>query len=933
MLRRNSRPTRQRQLRAGKDNAAALLTKLNAMEQRNAELEAMLAKEKRADDELEQQARRRTAEVSNSEARLQLALNVAAMDAWEWNILTGEVCVSAPAVAIPEANKFRTLDDFVEAVHPEDREAVQKAVEQAITGKGEYRVEFRTRGADGSIHIVEARGRALFDETGRATKLIGVGLDVTERRRAEEALRASERRFRALVENSWDGITILAADTTILYASPGVTRILGYGLEELVGRNGLALIHPDDMHRVREAFARLSESPGSSVIIEHRSRHRNGSWRWIEAVSANLLAEPEVRAIVCNFRDITKRRQTAEALRESEERFRVALKTSPAVVFNQDRDLRYTWVYNPSRGYSVDGVVGKTDAELLSADDAVRLTRIKGRVIETGIGAREEVELTSGGVRNVYDMNIEPLLNPHGQISGVTCVALDITDRKRAEEALRESEERFAAFMRNLPGAAFIKDLEGRYVYINEPCEKIFRKRTSEWLGKSDNEIWPAETAEQFKANDRILLSGTAFRTIETVPEEDGVHHWLVHKFPIMDKSGKPMLLAAAAVDITDQKRAEAELATRVRQHAAVAELGQRALTGGNVSVLLNDAVSVVAKTLGLDHCSALELLPSGDALALKAGVGWKPGLVGNIFVPADDGSPAGYALRCNEPLIFEDLEHEKRFKAPPVLLDHGIVSGAVVIIPGRPRPFGVFGAHSITRRAFTKDDVHFLQSVANVVATAIQRQLFEEQILEISEREQRRIGQDLHDGLCQQLTGIEFRNSVLVQQLAKQREAKAEAGRIGELIRDVTRQARLLAKGLSPMQLECDSLMSALEELTSNASKLFSVCCRFACPQPVLVEDNTVATHLYRIAQEAITNAVRHGHAKSIVVSLSSSVDQSTLRITDNGAGFLAAARAKGGLGLRIMEYRAEMIGATFRIGSANGKGTTVACTFKLNR
>jgi signal transduction histidine kinase len=218
-------------------------------------------------------------------------------------------------------------------------------------------------------------------------------------------------------------------------------------------------------------------------------------------------------------------------------------------------------------------------------------------------------------------------------------------------------------------------------------------------------------------------------------------------------------------------------------------------------------------------------------------------------------------------------------------------------------------------------------------VATAIQRQLFEEQILAISEREQRRIGQDLHDGLCQQLTGIEFRNSVLVQQLAKHREAKAEAGRIGELIRDGTRQARLLAKGLSPVQLECDGLMSALEELTSNVSKLFSVCCRFACPQPVLVEDNTIATHLYRIAQEAITNAVRHGHAKSIVVSLSSSVDQSTLRITDNGVGFLAAARAKGGLGLRIMEYRAEMIGATFRIGSANGKGTTAACTFKLNR
>jgi signal transduction histidine kinase len=195
------------------------------------------------------------------------------------------------------------------------------------------------------------------------------------------------------------------------------------------------------------------------------------------------------------------------------------------------------------------------------------------------------------------------------------------------------------------------------------------------------------------------------------------------------------------------------------------------------------------------------------------------------------------------------------------------------------------------------------------------------------------RIGQDLHDGLCQQLAGIEFRNSVLVLQLAKEEEAKTECERIGELIRDATRQARLLAKGLSPVQLEANGLMSALEELTSNASKLFNITCRFECPRPVLVADNTVATHLYRIAQEAITNAVKHGRTRSIVVNLSSSADESTLRITNDGAEFPPDANAKGGLGLRIMEYRAEMIGATLKIGSAKGKGTTVACTFKMNR
>jgi signal transduction histidine kinase len=295
--------------------------------------------------------------------------------------------------------------------------------------------------------------------------------------------------------------------------------------------------------------------------------------------------------------------------------------------------------------------------------------------------------------------------------------------------------------------------------------------------------------------------------------------------------------------------------------------------------------------------------------------------------------SPAGFTLLSSSPVILEDLGTETRFRGPQLLLNHGVASGVTVVIHGRCKPYGVLGAYTTKQRKFTNDDVHILQSVAGVLAAAIDRRKLEEELLAISGREQQRIGQDLHDGLCQQLAGIEFRNSVLALQLAKGGAAKTEAERIGELIRDATRQARLLAQGLSPVQLEANGLMSALEELTSNAAKLFNITCRFECPRPVLVADNTVATHLYRIVQEAITNAVRHGHAKSVVVSLSSSADESTLKITNNGAEFPAGANAKGGLGLRIMEYRADMIGATLKIGSTKGKGTTVACTFKMNR
>jgi signal transduction histidine kinase len=378
---------------------------------------------------------------------------------------------------------------------------------------------------------------------------------------------------------------------------------------------------------------------------------------------------------------------------------------------------------------------------------------------------------------------------------------------------------------------------------------------------------------------------------------------------------------------LAQQTSAVTALETRARQQTVVAELSQHALQGRDLPTLLEDAVKLIRQILEVEYCGVLELLPDGDALLLRAGLGWKEGYLGHAKVFAGRESPSGFSLLCSSAVIFEDLRTERRFRGPPLLLDHGVVSGVTVIIHGRGKPYGILGVYTTEPRKFTNDDVHFLQSLATVLAAAIERRQLEEELVAISNRQQQRIGQDLHDGLCQQLAGIEFRNSVLVDHLAKEENAKAEAIRIGELIRDVTRQAQLLAKGLSPVQLEADGLMSALEELTSNASKLFNVSCRFECRRLVPVPDNTVANHLYRIAQEAITNAVKHGHAKSIVVSLMSSPVQSTLRITDDGTGFPAGANTSSGLGLRIMEYRADIIGATLRVGPENGKGTTVSC------
>jgi PAS domain S-box-containing protein len=207
-----------------------------------------------------------------------------------------------------------------------------------------------------------------------------------------------------------------------------------------------------------------------------------------------------------------------------------------------------------------------------------------------------------------------------------------------------------------------------------------------------------------------------------------------------------------------------------------------------------------------------------------------------------------------------------------------------------------------------------------------------EEEILRISELERRRIGQDLHDGICQHLAAIEFKCEALKRSIpARFKEATAEVTVIASHLREVLGQTRSLAHGLSPVALESGGLASSLQELAADMEKLCNVRCRFVNTKSALVHDHGVATHLYRIAQESVNNAIKHGRAKKIEIKLSAESDQTILRINDNGAGFSpVAATGNGhgkGMGLRTMQYRAALIGATLRVESLDTGGVGVSC------
>jgi PAS domain S-box-containing protein len=180
---------------------------------------------------------------------------------------------------------------------------------------------------------------------------------------------------------------------------------------------------------------------------------------------------------------------------------------------------------------------------------------------------------------------------------------------------------------------------------------------------------------------------------------------------------------------------AEDELRARVEQQAAVAELGRLALEGAELPALMDVAVRLVARTLGVSFSEVLEPLPGGDGLLLRAGFGWDDELVGRAVIETDGGSQIGQALLGGEPVIVDDLRRERRFTPPSLLVEHGVVSCMSVRIKGRGRPFGVICAHDTERRAFTSDDAHFLKSAANVLAGAVGRKRVEEELRQSERR------------------------------------------------------------------------------------------------------------------------------------------------------------------------------------------------------
>jgi two-component system, cell cycle sensor histidine kinase and response regulator CckA len=347
--------------------------------------------------------------------------------------------------------------------------------ERARTGRFSSELEFIRK--DGQKFPGEVASALFKDHEGR-DRLSMIIRDITDRKHAEEALHESEKRFRALIENSSDAITLLDAKGIAVYDSPAAPGMLGYTPEDWIGRDVFALLHPDDAPKTRKLFQNLIETPGSRVGSIFRVRHKSGSWLWIEMVATNLLSEPGVKAIVLNYRDITGRRQAEEALLASQQIIEGIINAIPVRVFWKDKNLVYLGCnveFARDAGFAEPkDIIGKDDYQMGWRDQAELYRGDDRKVIESGSSKFhvEEPQTTPEGNIITLLTSKAPLRNSKGEIVGVLGTYMDITERKQAEEEIRQLN------------ATLEKRIEERTRELREAQEKLMRQEKLAVLGQ-----------------------------------------------------------------------------------------------------------------------------------------------------------------------------------------------------------------------------------------------------------------------------------------------------------------------------------------------------------------------------------------------------------------------------------------------------------------
>ena len=460
---------------------------------------------------------------------------------------------------------------FYELFHPDDREELKQKAFEVFATKEPFR-EFINRNVhkNGQEVWLSTSGVPILDDNGNLIGYRGADTDITERLRAEKALKESETRFRDIADNAREWIWELDAAGRFTYSSSTVEKLLGYKPEEIMNKYFYDFFHPEDREELTKASLEriLAKIPPQNFI--HRTVHKNGQTVWLSTNGVILLDDQgNVKGLRGAHTDITERLEAEKALKESERFLSSVFASIQDSITILDKDLNILRV-NPAREQAFAQempLVGKKCYEVLHHIDQPCEGCTALRTIETGQPTRKIMTFELGGWEGLKYINLStfPLIDSSGQITGVVEVGRDITEQKQAEEAVRERESMLSLVINTVPQVIFWKDLKSVYLGCNQNCARAVGLEKPEMIvGKTEYDLpWEQEEIENYLAEDRRVMQTRQgeYHKVKTIPLADGRQVWVdATKIPLLAGDGTVMGVLGVFNDITESKRMEEEL-------------------------------------------------------------------------------------------------------------------------------------------------------------------------------------------------------------------------------------------------------------------------------------------------------------------------------------------------------------------------------------